>query len=271
MYRWRLKKWKGFALAIASCSILILGNNFALATQVFTALPQPRSHPLPSFLATWEDGENTGDYFDQIDPTEMGYLIWSQFPIEIYIEQPSKIENTASNRRFWQWVATVRKAIAEWNAYLPLVEIDNSQQADIVVVRSLPERTAKINPETGLYDIPRAIAAQTNFRFYLQEKTQILAHKMTVSISPNFLGESLLATVRHELGHALGIWGHSPEPTDALYYSQVATPPPISSRDINTLKKIYQQPTRLGWNLERAKTKQTFANKYLKLPRSLAN
>ncbi|WP_036481094.1 peptidase [Myxosarcina sp. GI1] len=255
MYWWRLKRWKSLALAIATGLILILGNNFALSKQFLISLPVPQAHPLPRFLATWEASENTGDYFDQIESTEMGYLIWSNFPVEIYIEQPSKTENTASNRRFWQWVATVRKAIAEWNVYLPLAEIDNFQQADIVVLRSLPERTAKINPETGLYDISRAITAQTNFRFYLQEQTQILAHKMTVSISPNFLGESLLATIRHELGHALGIWGHSPEPTDALYYSQVANPAHISSRDITTLKKIYQQPTRLGWNIERSKTK----------------
>jgi predicted Zn-dependent protease len=32
-----------------------------------------------------------------------------------------------------------------------------------------------------------------------------------------------------------------------MYFSQVREPPPISARDINTLKRIYQQPTRLGW------------------------
>ena len=76
-----------------------------------------------------------------------------------------------------------------------------------------------------------------------------IAVRMTVRVSPSFAGESLLATIRHELGHALGIWGHSPEESDALYFSQVREPPPISSRDINTLKKIYQQPTKLGWKI----------------------
>ncbi|XTZ12993.1 MAG: peptidase, partial [cyanobacterium endosymbiont of Rhopalodia inflata] len=37
--------------------------------------------------------------------------------------------------------------------------------------------------------------------------------------------------------------------TDALYFSQVRSLSPISVRDVNTLKKIYQQPTRLGWKL----------------------
>ena len=116
-------------------------------------------------------------------------------------------------------------------------------------MRSQPEREVKLNPDTGLYDIPRAIAAQTNYEFYLTKDPAVIALRMTVQVSPNFAGVSLLATIRHELGHALGIWGHSPEAKDAMYFSQVSDPPPISPRDINTLKKIYQQPTRLGWEI----------------------
>jgi hypothetical protein len=32
-----------------------------------------------------------------------------------------------------------------------------------------------------------------------------------------------------------------------MYFAQVRTPPVISARDINTLKRVYQQPTQLGW------------------------
>ena len=52
------------------------------------------------------------------------------------------------------------------------------------------------------------------------------------------------------LGHALGIWGHSSDSRDALYGAAVANPPAISPRDRNTLVKIYEQPTRLGWPLD---------------------
>lgn len=264
MNQWRSQWVKFIYLAIATVLLVLWGKiNLSLPTSA-NSLPPLKSHPLPTSLATWENIERAGDYFDRVESTKMGYLIWSEFPIKVCIERTSLPENTASEVRFQQWRATVKEAIAEWNVYLPLVEIEieNPQLADIIVVRSLPQREIKLDPETGLYDIPRAIAARTDYRFFLNEESQTLAHQMTVIISPNFLGESLLATVRHELGHALGIWGHSPDATDALYYSQVRDRAPISSRDINTLKKIYQQPTRLGWKIERSGAEKEESSKY---------
>jgi predicted Zn-dependent protease len=226
-------------------------------------LPPLKVHPLPQSLALWEQN-NQGDYFDQIKTTPLGYLVWSKFPLKIYVDSITP-ENTAANLRFQQWTAAARKAITEWNVYLPLQEVQTKDAADILILRSqsgggassVSARKVKLNPETGLYDIPRAVAAQTNYEFYLTPKPEAIATRrrslivlrMTMEISPNFMGTSLLATIRHELGHALGIWGHSPKPDDALYFSQVSDPPSISPRDINTLKKIYQQPTRLGWKI----------------------
>jgi predicted Zn-dependent protease len=210
-------------------------------------LPPLKIHALPQSLTFWSQ-TNQGDYFDQIETTPLGYLVWSQFPLKIYVDSITP-ENTAANQRFQQWTAAARKAIAEWNVYLPLQEVKTKDTADILILRSTPARKAKLNPETGLYDIPRAVAAQTNYEFYLSPQPEAIALRMTIEVSPNFTGTSLLGTIRHELGHALGIWGHSPKPDDALYFSQVSDPPSISPRDINTLKKIYQQPTRLGWKI----------------------
>ncbi|MFM7577555.1 MAG: matrixin family metalloprotease, partial [Microcystaceae cyanobacterium] len=92
--------------------------------------------------------------------------------------------------------------------------------------------------------------AQTRYQFYTtEENPPILRHRMTIEIKPGLGRESTLATARHEFGHALGIWGHSPNPQDVLYVSATKETPPISTRDVNTLMKIYQQPTRLGWPL----------------------
>lgn len=213
------------------------------------SLPDLQPHPLPTSLAQWEDIDRRGDYFNLIETTPVGYLVWSQFPIKVYVEQPTAQDNTAEGIRFQQWVRAVKDAISQWNVYLPLQEINESELADIVIIRSSVEREIQLNPDTGLYDIPQAITAQTTYEFYVREKPQVLAHKMTIRISPDLGENATLAAARHELGHGLGIWGHSDKESDALYFSQVRDTPTITVRDINTLHKIYQQPTRLGWEL----------------------
>ena len=246
MQQWR-SQWQRFTVLAIAFSIIIIFSS-PVRSQSDSELPDPQVHPLPQFLEDWQDRSNSGNYFKQIESTPLGYLVWSQFPVKVYVEESISKENTAANRRFQQWTAAVRKAIAEWNVYFPLSEV-RQDTADIVVLRSQPEREVKLNPDTGLFDIPRAIAAQTNYEFYLTDEPAKIALRMTVQVGSNFARESLLATIRHELGHALGIWGHSPAESDALYFSQVKEPPPISPRDINTLKKIYQQPTKLGWKI----------------------
>ncbi len=252
MNHWRSPLPKLSVLAIATFVTLIFSIRWLDSQISFSAdLPPAEVHSLPKSLANWQDRAKSGDYFRQIKSTPLGYLVWSKFPVTVFVDKPLKanIANTAADRRFQQWVIAVRKAIAEWNVYLPLKEIADSEKADIVIWRSQPDREAKLNPDTGLFDIPRAVTAETNYKFYLRQKPRFIDHKMIIEISPSYTGLGFLATARHELGHALGIWGHSSNENDALYFSQVSYPPAISSRDINTLKKIYQQPTKLGWKI----------------------
>lgn len=241
------------ALGIATFCILLCWSKIVSPQSPSTPdLPALGIHPLPVFLTEWQQKpqqEDYEDYFEQIESTPLGYLVWSQFPVKVYVEQSSNADTSAANQRLQQWTTTAKKAIAEWQVYFPLEATATPETADILIWRSQPEREVKLNPDTGLFDIPRAVAATTNYEFYLTEEPTVIAHKMTIKVSPNFTGVSLLATVRHELGHALGIWGHSPQETDALYFSQVREPPLISTRDLHTLTKIYQQPTRLGWSI----------------------
>jgi predicted Zn-dependent protease len=46
----------------------------------------------------------------------------------------------------------------------------------------------------------------------------------------------------HEMGHALGIWGHSPDPGDTMYARVTHETPQLSDRDRNTLRKLYARP-----------------------------
>ncbi|BAY76366.1 metallopeptidase [Nostoc linckia NIES-25] len=200
--------------------------------------PSPKPHPLPPTLAQWQDNTNSGDYFSQVTTTEVGYLIWSQFPIKVYVETPK----AASEKQAQVWVKSILEAVQEWNTYLPVTVVQQPEVADITIVRKAPP--LQISPGSN---IPRARSAQTTYELYTNNK--VLFHRFTILLSPSQTGEYIQAAARHELGHALGIWGHSPLQTDALYFSQVRKPSLISVRDVNTLKRVYEQPTSLGWPL----------------------
>lgn len=223
-------------------------------TSALTDSPKSQPHPLPPALANWRDRTQAGDYFDQIQPVEVGYLVWSNFPITVYIEPISPADPLGSFQatRSQVWLDAILQAISEWHQYLPLQRVEQPQGADITILRSTPP--LRFEARSGQL-LPRARAAETRFELYTKpvagttETPAILAHRCTIQLRPDQAAGSILATARHELGHAIGIWGHSPLETDALYFAQVRHPPPISPRDINTLKRIYEQPTRLGWSL----------------------
>jgi predicted Zn-dependent protease len=192
----------------------------------------------------WQDSTNNGDYFSQVTSTQVGYLVWSQFPVRVYVE-PLKAVNS---KQAEEWVNTVLQAVQEWSVYLPLTVVKQPEDADITIVRKAPPLQIFPN-STPNSEIPRARSAQTTYEVYVS-KNNLLFHRFTILLSPSQTSQYLLAATRHELGHALGIWGHSSLPTDALYFSQVRNPPPISPRDVNTLKRVYEQPTSLGWSVD---------------------
>lgn len=220
------------ALAMGTGLLIVLTN-----LQFSHALTAHKPHPLPSTLAQWQDNSNIGDYFSQVATTEVGYLVWSKFPVKVHIKRPQTINQEQAQA----WVNSVLQTVQEWNNYLPLIVVEQPEIADITIERKTPP--LEFSRENR---IPRARSALTRYELYTSNN--FLLHRFTILLSPTQTGDYLLAAARHELGHALGIWGHSSLQTDALYFSQVRNPPPISARDVNTLKRVYEQPTSLGWS-----------------------
>ncbi len=186
-----------------------------------------RSHPLPASLRAIAPEEE--HYGDRLEETGVGALVWSEFPVRVYLDgSPSE-----------SWREAMTEVIEEWGEYLPLEMADESESADIVVWQRRP-------PPRRVGGDFRAAAARVSYDLYWRE--QQLVHCFEILLSPTQRTEVAQSALRHELGHALGIWGHSDRPTDVMYYSQVRRPPHLSPRDVRTLRYVYEQPTRLGWS-----------------------
>jgi predicted Zn-dependent protease len=225
-------------------------------------LPPLQAHPLPPTLAQWQPSSQD-DYFSDIQAIEVGYLVWSRFPVKVYVQPVDQATNQPVNQyehdRAQAWVAAVTQAVQDWTPYLPLAIVASPVGADIQVLRTVPPLQ---RPSPGAaggasgspLTLPRVRSAETRYELFLDRPAHAparLTHRFTVKLSPNQPPAYTLATARHELGHAIGIWGHSPVATDVMYFAQVQSPPTISDRDVNTLKRIYEQPTQLEWELTR--------------------
>ena len=231
--RFRWLTTLGLALCCFSLITFTQVNTPAESSPFPDGLPTPQVHPLPPMLANWQNSDS-GDYFDQVKQPNVGHLLWSKFPIQVYIEHPVNINHSED------WIEAVLGVVREWGVYLPLEEVDNSEVADIRILRQAPPLRQ---------GVLRSRSGEATYELYARrdgDKT-VLSHRFSVYLNPNQVGKYIPATARHELGHALGIWGHSLMESDVLYFSQVRNPPAISARDVNTLKRVYEQPTRLGW------------------------
>lgn len=231
-----------FGVAIAIC---FTATTPALDEDLAAQLPSLGHHVLPSGLSQWVVDPDAADYFAEIKPSPLGYLIWSEFPVKVYRSSPDPQATAATLKRQRQWQQSVDQAIADWSPLIPMVIIEDAETADIVIERQAPPVQRSINPDTGKVEYSLGRNGLTTYRFYL-DPDNVLRHKMLVTLSPHQGAIATETTARHELGHALGIWGHSLDEKNLLHFSQTTQSKSITNADINTLKKIYQQPTRLG-------------------------
>jgi predicted Zn-dependent protease len=231
-----------FGVAIAGCFAM---TTPALDDDLAAQLPSLGQHVLPTTLSEWVAEDAAGDYFAEIEPSPLGYLIWSEFPVKVYRSAPDPQATAAALERQIQWQQTVDQAIADWSPFIPMVIVNDAETADIVIERKAPPVQRSVDPDTGEVTYSLGRNGLTTYRFYL-DSANVLRHKMHVALSPHQGAIATGTTARHELGHALGIWGHSLDEKNLLYFSQTAQSKSITDGDINTLIKIYQQPTRLG-------------------------
>lgn len=196
-------------------------------------------------VAEWRNNvmRNIGDNYIEQAPMDKGIMRWDseKFPLKITVIDNSGIDIPA------YYTEEVLKAFNQWEIstqFLKFAPAKNSSEANIqVIIKPLPSDIC--NGNTCRY-----VVGYTTPDF----KGKIL-NRMTIvlySKDPHgnfFSDKELYNTALHEIGHALGIMGHSYSSDDLMYMASdnnnFYTPyrssfQYLSSQDINTIKLLYK-------------------------------
>lgn len=178
------------------------------------------------------------------DALQAGFHRWSsrRMPLKVYIRPSVDVEgylpsyDVLLKEGFYDW----SKAL---NQQVTFTFVDDEDKADIVCHWTNDPEELGDGTEDGETKI--RVAGQL-----ITKATLALRAKETDGGFP--FSENLVATTcRHEAGHALGLSGHSPDPRDVMFFAIPLADinRPVSSRDKNTMMKIYSKEQSLEFVL----------------------
>jgi predicted Zn-dependent protease len=138
-------------------------------------------------------------------------------------------------------------AIEDWKSAFLYGELDarlvaDSNEADVLVRNTSPPAT----PSFSARLFRRAPECQGATDLAIDG--ELLQLPVRVYIDQRLAGEGLAAcyrlTLRHELGHAFGIWNHSPDEADAMFGNPVLDG--LSDADRQTMEYLYHFPSNVA-------------------------
>ena len=108
------------------------------------------------------------------------------------------------------------------------IQVFNEDSADIVVhwQRNFSDGILGISPIETMGDV--ILQSDVNLATFYPDRGAAIP------------SEDLKAIAVHELGHAIGLRGHSPNPDDIMFYSKTRQLNTLSQRDINTVGMLYK-------------------------------
>ena len=170
--------------------------------------------------------DRTLDYFDQI-------TVFSHGRITRFVEMPITVYITPTLQA--AYLPALRYAMRQWEAVsdgkIQFQESQTSKDVDIWVRWGYSE-PANMDLTYGKAELTRHRTGDFS--------VEIILSLPKPSISAKLSQEETRTVCLHEFGHAIGLWGHSPNPLDVSFWASIAQRP--TARDRATLLKVYATP-----------------------------
>ncbi len=179
-----------------------------------------------------------GDNYIQYASNGGQVVRWNlnSFPLRYYVESEVAIMN--------YFIDAVDSSFREWTnasgGLFTFKKVMNPSDADIIVTFNDRDDSEACETTSCEYSVGTTVPDIRN--------GQLKKMDITINTKNNlkkFFSRAEVETViTHEVGHALGIWGHSDYPGDIMYYSTAdnfgfKSSKQISNRDINTMRFLY--------------------------------
>ncbi|MBR1908796.1 tetratricopeptide repeat protein [bacterium] len=168
------------------------------------------------------DGDLSDNYLSNAVNASGSYAVWQNMPVQVYISENS-------------YKRVVESAFTTYNnSFNGLISfsfVDNPNNAQIKV--TFPARIENAESDQFIAGLTNNFSSGK----YIQSSTiQLLTEKNGVNLSST----SVYNTALHEIGHALGINGHSQNRDDVMFaQTQSSRTAALTARDLATLKIMY--------------------------------
>lgn len=167
--------------------------------------------------------QNNDNYYEHIK-LDGNYVKWENFPIQIYV-QPS------------DYTSLIKTAFTHWQKLLGgtiKFNFTNNFNTANIIVKMV--ETLENDNQPGFEAGKAQIFAKNNIIYKAQIQLLQFNPKTKLKI-PN---EVIYSTALHEIAHAMGIQGHSPNDSDLMSAVNNYGVKKITTRDLNTLKMLYK-------------------------------
>lgn len=170
------------------------------------------------------------NYFDYVLTNSGDISKWKAFPLIVYIEP--KRQKNAAKIAFEQWEAKSKKLVS-----FKFVDVPEKAQISVVFKDKLESTSTAEKFFAGF--------SRPTYEGRYLSKSEINILTVNPQTNADFDDNFISATTLHELGHSLGISGHSPNENDVMAASTANPKIELTKRDINTLNIVYKMDSKM--------------------------